>query len=370
MSKSKLLSFKNQIFYIGIDVHKRQWNVTIRSKGLTLKTMTIGPDPQELFKYMSKNYPDGTYVSTYEAGGFGFWIHRELVKLGFINSIVNPADIPTSHKEKDRKSDSIDSNKLARELSNGTIKGIFALDEKQEGYRLLSRCLFQYSKRSAQVKNRIKALLTFKGIRIDKDEGKHWSRIFLNVLSEIKFSNEAEHITMRQHLEEIEHIRNCQLNLLRSHRKISNENKIIQAIRSVPGIGVKISFALYAELVTMDRFSSFDNLASYVGLVPSTASSGDRDNIKGMTNRQCRNLRFLLIEAAWRAVRVDPVLTMCFEQLSKRMPKNRAIVRITKKLLNRIRAIWISTKQYEIGLIENVPTSKKSIEIETMTLSI
>jgi transposase len=75
-SFNKSLNFFGQIFYIGIDVHKWKWVVTIRCNKMELKTFSMDPRPELLHHHMHKNYPGGEYVSAYEAGYFGFWIHR------------------------------------------------------------------------------------------------------------------------------------------------------------------------------------------------------------------------------------------------------------------------------------------------------
>jgi len=48
------------------------------------------------------------------AGYFGFNAHRELLKLGIANQVINAADIPTSDKDRQRKSDKIDAKKIAQ----------------------------------------------------------------------------------------------------------------------------------------------------------------------------------------------------------------------------------------------------------------
>ena len=112
-------SFKGQHIFTGLDVHKKNWKVTIRINKTQIKRFSMDPSPQQLTKHLQKNYPDGIYHTVYEAGFCGYWIHRELVDCGIDNIVVNAADVPTSHKEKDRRDDKIDSAKLARELENG-----------------------------------------------------------------------------------------------------------------------------------------------------------------------------------------------------------------------------------------------------------
>ena len=67
----------------------------------------------------------------------------------------------------------------------------------------------------------------------------------------------------------------------------------------------------------------------------------------GISRRRNAYLRALLIESSWIAVRKDPALLMAFDKLSQRMPKNRAIVRIAHKLLNRIRYVLRNQQPYE-----------------------
>lgn len=358
MVKTKQLDFQGQRFFVGIDTHKTNWKVTIRSNGMLLKTFSMNPAPKELHSYLTKAYPGGVYLSTYEAGFCGYWIHRDLVAHGINNIIVNPADVPTTNKEKDQKSDPIDSNKLSRELANESLTGIYVPNTYQESIRVLSRFLYQYTKRSTQVKNRIKALLSFTGVQCEFDSKKHWSRAFIKIISEIKFKEDNVAFVMQQHLGELEHIRSKRLTILKQVRKISKENTTMKVLKTVPGIGIITAFVLYAELIDMKRFSNFDQLASYVGLVPSTASSGGTEIVRGITYRQCVNLRFMLIEAAWTAVRKDPVFTKRFNDLCKNRTKNRAIIRIAKKLLSRIRAVWLNNQEYAIGTVEVMSQAK------------
>jgi transposase len=352
-TKSNSISFKNQTFDIGIDVHKKNWKVTIRTNSMHLKTFSLNPAPAELYHYMKKNYPEGTYRSVYESGFCGYWIHRELSTLGFKNIITNAADVPTSHKEKDRKCDSIDSAKLSRELENKSLTGIYILTPYQESLRSLSRLLRQYSKRNTQVKTRIKSFLDYLGIKMPETLSlSNWSRNYLTWLSELKFAEVANRFVLDEHVEELDHIRRKRLKFLKQIRDISSTIPIISFLRTVPGLGQITAFALYTELIDIKRFRNFATLASYIGLVPSTASSDEKTIVNGMTLRHNRNLRYILIEAAWVAARVDPAMTAAFCNLTRRMKKSRAIVQIAKKLLNRIRYVWLHQKEYVPAVVE------------------
>jgi transposase len=352
-TKTNKVDFTGQIFNVGIDVHKRNWRITIRSNGTFFRTMSVDPVPLTLYKTLTKAFPGGRFNTVYEAGFSGFWAHRKLVGLGINNIIVNPADVPTTNKEKERKNDPIDSNKLSRELDKGDLKAIFIPSEKQEGLRCISRLLDQYRKRSTQIKNRIKGLLHFTGVSIPSpDETSHWSNAFIEYLRRVDFSTDYHRFVMDYHISELLSIRDKQLRLLRRVREIFRKNEILQLLRSIPGIGYLTAFALYSELMVVKRFPNIDRLVSYVGLSPSTESSDEKTIIKGITYRHAKYLRYMLIEASWIAIRKDAALSMAYLNYCKRMPKQKAIIRIAKKMLGRIRYVWQNKSSYEIGIVE------------------
>src|SRR3990170_2104634 len=133
------LNFTGQNIYAGFDVHLKSWKVTIMTEKLLHKTFSQPPKPEILHQYLEKNFPGGTYHSAYEAGFCGYWIHNKLKSLGINSIVVNPADIPTTDKEKVQKEDARDSRKIARTLRSGDLKAIFVPSTKT----LEDRCLMR-----------------------------------------------------------------------------------------------------------------------------------------------------------------------------------------------------------------------------------
>jgi hypothetical protein len=75
---TKKTDFSNHNFYIGLDVHKKSWQVTILTDGIELKAFNQPPSAAVLADYLHSNYPGGNYYSAYEAGFCGYTIHRQL----------------------------------------------------------------------------------------------------------------------------------------------------------------------------------------------------------------------------------------------------------------------------------------------------
>lgn len=351
--KTTLPDFKGQIFYVGLDTHKSNWKITISTKDIHLKTLSINPSPEELRNYMNRHYPNGTYKSVYEAGFCGYWIHRKLTEYNFENIIVNPSDVPSTNKERDRKSDPIDSGKLSRELANNSLTGIYVPDAHHEALRGLHRLYKQNTRRMIQIKNRIKGFMHFIGIKLpDEFDKVCWSNNFMKFLGNIPFPELHNKIVMDTHIADLNYTRKTRNSILHHIRKTSKGVPIIQLLKTVPGVGPLTAFTLYSELVDINRFKNFDKLASFVGLVPSTHASDTTVITGGISPRHCKHIRSALIESSWVAIRNDEALLSAFNQLIKHMPKSDAIIRIAKKLLNRIRFVWKNNVPYVNGLVE------------------
>jgi len=126
---------------------------------------------------------------------------------------------------------------------------------------------------------------------------------------------------------------------------------VYKYLLSVPGIGPVTAVALLTEIMDIKRFRVSDQLVAFVGLAPSVPSSGEKEHNHGLTPRRNKYLRSMLVEAAWKASAIDPILIMKYGKLSKRMNNNKAIIRIAKMLLCRIRHVWKNQQLYVEGVI-------------------
>lgn len=348
-------TFAGQQIFVGIDVHLKSWKVTIMAGDLQLKTFSAPPEPKKLFCYLQAHYPGATYNTAYEAGFSGFWAHRELVKLGVNSIVVNPADIPTTDKERKQKEDRRDSRKIAKTLQAGQLRGIFIPSEKMQQDRALLRSRDAILKDLKRNQVRIKGLLYFHGIKYpERFENAGWSKQFLDWLRSIEFDHNGGRSALDALLSMVEHQRTVLLRLTREVRELSKSDaykKEIELLLSVPGIGILTAMRFLTELGTLHRFPAFPKFCSYIGIVPSTDSSGDKEVAMGITPRRNMQLRTAIIESAWIAVRRDPALLRAYQTLRNRMPVNKAIIRIAKKLLNRVWHVLQKKEDYEMGII-------------------
>ena len=357
MTQVNKLDFKDQNIYIGFDAHLNSWKVTVMTEKITHKTFSQPPDPKALYAYVVRNFPEATYYSAYEAGFCGYWIHNELLSLGINSIVVNPGDIPTTNKEKVQKEDKRDSIKIARSLRGGELKAIFVPSEKTLEDRALLRTRRTLTRDLVRYKNRIKSFLYFHGIHMPdvfNNPQSHWSKRFMAWLGSIEMKHESGKLSLAALIRESENLRQNLLVVTRQVRALSQTEPYREnsgLLRSLPGFGLITSMLFLTEIETFDRFGNNDHLCGLVGLIPSTDSSGDKDKVGDITPRGHHILRNAIIESAWVAVRIDPVLSKCYHDYCKRMEPNQAIVRIARKLLSRIRFVLKNRTPYQMSVV-------------------
>ncbi len=339
--------------YIGIDIHKRSWKVHCATDISSGKTFSMNPDPAKLKSYIERHY-NGHEVSTaYEAGCCGYYAHRSFEGYGWRSLVVNPADIHRRGKEKHTKTDRIDAQLIARELKDGRLQGIHVPHIEREQLRSLFRRRNDLVKNYRRIKSLIKGLLLNQGIITPLEfDNSHWSHDFRNWLDNLEFAYSPARMTLDSHMryfrfvdKELRDVSTA----LRRYCKVHYKKDYI-LLRSIPGIGGIVACGIICELGDLRRFNNLKQLAGYVGLAPGIYQSGNKLRSTGLTRRAHRLIRSYFIEAAWQAIRTDPVMQDYYRKHLGINVKT-IIVKIARKLLSRTLAVIKTGIPYQIGVV-------------------
>ena len=202
-----------------------------------------------------------------------------------------------------------------------------------------------------RIKNRIRSHLFFLGLKF-----RSWSGCSLKIME--SDAVKRHDYALQSNLRELRFLREERIRVIRSEReclKRLNREKVQENLQSIPGIGFRTAVVLQAELWELSRFPGKDSLCSYVGLAPHTVGSGEHEEIKFGGNRKKKQLHYLLIESAWRAVRFNLEYRARYgAMLAKGACPQRAISIIAKKLLLSIRAVWLQNRKF----VELLPRTK------------
>jgi transposase len=349
--------FEGQSIFVGIDCHKKNWTVSILGEEYEHKTLVQNADPEILASYLKRNFPGAHYQAAYEAGFNGFEPCRKLRQHGINCFVVHAADVPTSHKEKIQKLDPVDSRKLARSLRSKEFNPIDIPERALESDRALVRQRFRMMKDLTRTKNRIRALLFQFGVqvpdRFTSAQTRNWSRNYMRWMEDLMVEEENLKLTITNYLQIGQFQREELMKVNRQVRALSQSETYTHNFKlliSIPGVGLITSLMFLVQIGDIRRFESLDDLCNYIGLVPSMHGSGDKLQTGKMIHRGRKELKILLIEAAWEAIRLDPVMMATFNRLKTRMNKYKAIIRIARKMISRMRSILITQTPYQLGI--------------------
>jgi transposase len=343
-------SSKRKVVFIGIDVHRKTYAICAKSEHFICPKSfgNIKADPKELLAFFKRHFSGFFIKSAYEAGFAGFRLHRELVANGIDNIVVNPASIEVAVNNK-VKTDKRDAKKLSEHLLLGRLQGISIPSEKEELSRQYSRTRRQLVKHRTAIANQIKAKLIQFGF-IDAQDDRKMSLKLLCEFLILKLPLELK-ISIQALAEVYKTLTNQVKSLNEEIKEQLQKNKVEGGAiySSVPGVGPLSAMALASELGNMSQFANERSLFSYLGLTPSEYSSGETIR-RGRITRQGRSeLRGLLVEISWRAIRKDPELKAIYEWIKCRRGGKRAIVAVSRRLIGRIRSCLLKGEKYLVN---------------------
>jgi transposase len=348
--------FTGTTIYVGIDVHLKSWNITLYNEQQYLRKFQQDANPQILVKHLTSNYPGAHFKLAYEAGFCGFWIQRALVQAGMECIVVNAADVPQTDKGSKMKNDVTDSFRIAESLKGGMLKPIFIPDTQTESDRTVIRYRHSLHKDLVRCKTRIKSFLNHFGIKLlPQFENSKWTIALIQWLKGLEFPHASMRLTLSRMIEQVEQLQQKLLELSRDIRAMIRSEQYChnaKLLMSVPGIGALTAISMLTEIGSIKRFPTFYKFNSFIGLCPTEFTSGDNGHKGFITPRHHSQLRSLLIEMAWSAIRLDPAINLVYNEYKKRMTAKRAIIRIARKMLNRIYFVLNKQQPYIKGVVE------------------
>lgn len=324
----------------------------ITESGLTHKH-SQNASAQVLFDFLRKHFPNGIYHAVYESGFSGFSTYYALEEQGIDCMVIHAADVPTTQYESVMKSDRIDAEKLARSLRGDLLTGVYIREKENLDDRSVVRIRKKIQKQLGGYKSSVKHMLYCNGVeypdRFERSQT-HWSKAFIKWLKEDVRLLSSTRRSLDLLIRQVESLRGNLLQATKLLREMSRTEKYrrrYDLLRTIPGIGPIVSMCLLTEVYDISRFRNQRQFASYLGLVPTCHSSGEKVTNGEKTFRGNKLLGPMIIEASWISIRKDHGLGCSYAAYKKRMESQEAIVRIARKLSNIIFSVLINEKEYE-----------------------
>ena len=290
-----------RVLKLALDVHLQEHVVAMQYDG-------SAPKPPQRFKpkdfpaWVAKQIAQGwQVVSCYEAGPFGYGLHRELTKLGVTNHVIRPRNWDDEHKRV--KTDRADALAMLTALDRFVAGNKHALalvrvpTEAEERSRTESRLRQSLRQDLKRITQRGRGLALQYGYRLKGcwHGPRTWPHLeipgwLVQLLTPLQAAAVALNQLVKEQTAQIES----------------------QSTQPRPkGLGKLTEQLIGRELCDPKRFQNRRQVSSYLGLCPGEHSSGARQQRGHVTKTGNPRLRWALCEAAWRLVRFQPDYRLC-----------------------------------------------------------
>ena len=274
-------------------------------------------------------------VVCYEASCLGFGLYDELSAEGITCHVLAPSLIRKSHRDVKRKTDLADAKMLFETLRGHVLAGnelpaVWIPPKELRADRELVRMRLSVANRQTEIKNQISMLLKKHELRRPKNAGKGWTAAYRQWLQSLTTRPDllappiglvlGSLLRQLDSMEtEEERLDTAILALAETPRY---QAQCMAMCRAIKGVGILTAMVFLTELGDLSRFRNRRQLASFLGLTPSSDESGEVTDRKGHI---CRcgpsRVRWMLCQAAWCHIAHTPAARETYDRIRKKSDK-------------------------------------------------
>ena len=299
-----------------------------------------------------ESLPRGALVGM-EATCAARWFERLLDRCGHQLWVGDSAQIRALAVRK-QKTDTRDARHLLHLLATEQFPRIWIPSPAERDVRQLLVHRHKLVQWRTQVQNQLHALARNEGVRPHTRFWTQKGRQQLESMSLDRWAAQRRQGLLRM-LDEL----NPQIDdLTRQVEQEAQRRPEAIELMTQPGVGPIVSLAFLLTLGSAMRFRRGKQVASYLGLNPAEYSSGDRQRLGHISKQGNQMLRWLLVEAAWMAVRKDPQLERIYKRLAFRRGRKIAAVAVARKLA--VKLYWRLRQIEEARIAQPAPMQGRS----------
>jgi transposase len=317
---------------VGCDLHARQQSVAMvdtETGEFTEKTLSHeGNGVQEFYAALA-----GPVVVGLEATGSMQWFLELLEELGIESRVGDPAKIRAAETRK-QKHDRRDARLIVDLLERDRFPAIWMPSTEQRDLRSLLRDRHQWVKMRARLQHTLQAIALNHALRKGSGLWSHAGQTALQALSLPPYSSQRRAALLSLYVELQKRIQELDKQVEEEARQRPQACRLL----THPGIGPVTALATDVFLGDPSRFTTANQVASYIGMIPSEHTSGKRQRLGKMSKQGNSLLRYLWTEAAMHAAMKDPELRRFYRRKLIQKGMGKARIAAARKLGIRL---WI-----------------------------
>jgi len=280
-----------------------------------------------------------------EATGFSRWFERLLAELGFELWIGDPAEIKAKRVKK-RKYDREDARLLLRLMREDNFPQIWVPSPENRDLRQLLWHRHRLVQMRTRIMNQLQALAMNEGKR---RKSKLWSTQGRAELEKLALAPWASR-RLEELLKLLDQLNPSIEELTKAVEQEARKRSDVLRLMTHPGVGPLTALAYVLIIGTPERFQCGKQIGTYVGMIPTEDSSAGKQRLGHISKQGNSLLRYLLVEAAQAATRINPHWRRRYLHLAMRRHKSIAKVAMGRRLGIRLYWMWRNGCEYSSSL--------------------
>ena len=276
-----------------------------------------------------------------EATGYSRWFERLLAELDFELWIGDPAEIK-ARRVKKQKTDRKDAEFLLKLMREDRFPRVWVPSPENRDLRQLLWHRHRLVQMRTRIMNQLQALAMNEGRRL---KSKLWSKQGRAELEKLALAPWA---TRRSNelLELLDRLNPSIEELTTAVEKEARKRPETLRLMTHPGVGPITALAFVLIIGTPARFARGKKIGTYVGMIPSEDSSGDKQRLGHISKQGNSLLRYLLVEAAQAAARFNSHWRRRYTHLTMRRHRSIAKVAMGRRMAIRLYWMWRNGCEY------------------------
>ena len=330
-------------FFIGVDLHKTQFTVHVRTekKSETLDQIKQYPTTEEGYKDFLERIRDyketGSSVKIgVESTGNTRFFKNQVEKAGAEVTVINTLKFKVIN-ESAKKTDKHDASTISEFLSKDMLPESYLCGKETENIRRLLKSRERIVRLNVGVKNEIHALLVSLGLedQLRSLQSKKGRQRVLDVLeSQGDYVLEAQTVKLLLSIidKNAESIKEIEKKLA----ELTKEDEMVQRLLTIRGCGVITAWTIRAYTEDITRFANAKKYAAFCGLVPWVQDSNETVRHGKITKRGPQELRTAFVQLVMGIRRCKDThswrIMQRYEYIKKNKGSGKSIIATARKM--------------------------------------
>ena len=293
-------------------------------------------------KFVARKHGAERIVMAYEASSLGFGLCDEGNDAGIECYVLAPTKMPQSEEQRKRKTDKRDAQKILEQVRGHVLAGndlakVWIPDLQTRDDREVVRMRLEVANKLTEARTQVRTLLKRNKVEKPQGVGKAWTVSDCRWLRGLaKGGNDLA-----------QGARTALASLLRQIAALEKEiKKLDEAIvalaatdryraaaealvKELTGVAVLTAMVFLTELGDLRRFRNRKKVGAYLGVVPTSAESGEDNDHKGHITRQGpARVRKVLCQAAWARIAFNKEEQKVHARIVEKNPKKKKIATV------------------------------------------